>query len=1113
MGRLLCSEKSEPSRKAEDIHSIQSSRTPLMSANIPLQQQNTAAFPPISPVYLRANTVNQRPVSSFADMPPLQERSHSSFQDSFSAQSEIKQVRSSAVSPNLKLPPIFPSKASSAPEVLSLPSQSNASVPPVSHDVGNAKCPSLMDMRLAYENMMVSYFMPQSVKSENSSLPENISTGQIPNQQIQNSRQSAFSPTYASHSLSSVQQLMEPCNNNYMVSQTIIPDQNYAMQENLIPVDSSLTPKNSQTYANPVQIPSTVTQHTSRDVTSSGCTLLDGMSFDDYQQQSLISLQTNKILKSDNGYNPESLPSIPPVQESITNSASSEPQPPLLVHGDQNTNIADMSAVINELSMFIPSQDNDMVDSAFSSSDNIRTFSTSVSTTNVSTCTTALSSSVNYQYHPKSDPTWGRFSVLPPVMSSAAPSGGCISESDNISLMSYNSVPSNAQNNSQMGMYYTSFSPFSVNFSDNLSSAFAPSPRYSGRSSYSGRGTRNKRALSNSPLSAEGIDLNSIIRMSPTSLIAYINGSRSSSSCVSPGSAGERTGCYGHLSARNSSSSPHSGSNSSGNRRSASYTPQTSTPGMSNSRSTQSNTTSDNSNASAICNESSKTEFLDMDDNLLVIQAMQDLESGATISGNAPFPFSNNIIHPSQLIPECENLQVLPQDIAAFRTEDFLPYVPPVLPPVHTHIQPNFQTQSSQSLHNITPHNKPPPTYDQHMARKATLQKNSSSESSQPSNSSSFESSEGDKTVAGNSSTDTESNRMFACRWLDCTAVFQDQDEFVSHIEKVHVDQKKGEDFICYWKLCPRRLHPFNARYKLLVHMRVHSGDKPNKCSYSGCKKAFSRLENLKIHLRSHTGERPYSCTFPGCTKTFSNSSDRTKHQKTHHDTKPYVCQVTGCGKRYTDPSSLRKHVKKSHPDKKEPERKKIRGGVEELDPKDVNECLMIQAIKPITLCDASPPEPTDSGLGRSPRGSQPASSSDHYPGLIYDSLCRTETAQGSSCHTSPSSHHSSPPGPTDRDKIPSNNNSLRVPILPPIVPSPTSQIQNFPNQNQMPSGRPTSKNTAMQRASAGSSLESSPRRNSSVMLQGARNAPEVSASRLSDIYSSTIRKTPDIYG
>ena len=80
MGRLLCPEKSEPGRKAEDTSNFHPSHAHPMSTNIPLQQQNIAIFPPISPVYLRPHPLNPRPVSSFADMPPLQERSHSSFQ-------------------------------------------------------------------------------------------------------------------------------------------------------------------------------------------------------------------------------------------------------------------------------------------------------------------------------------------------------------------------------------------------------------------------------------------------------------------------------------------------------------------------------------------------------------------------------------------------------------------------------------------------------------------------------------------------------------------------------------------------------------------------------------------------------------------------------------------------------------------------------------------------------------------------------------------------------------------------------------------------------------------------------------------------------------------------
>uniref|UniRef100_A0A8C8SUQ5 GLIS family zinc finger 1 n=1 Tax=Pelusios castaneus TaxID=367368 RepID=A0A8C8SUQ5_9SAUR len=187
------------------------------------------------------------------------------------------------------------------------------------------------------------------------------------------------------------------------------------------------------------------------------------------------------------------------------------------------------------------------------------------------------------------------------------------------------------------------------------------------------------------------------------------------------------------------------------------------------------------------------------------------------------------------------------------------------------------------------------------------------------------------------------SNGRQVCRWIDCNATYDQQDELVRHLEKTHIDQRKGEDFTCFWAGCVRRYKPFNARYKLLIHMRVHSGEKPNKCMFEGCNKAFSRLENLKIHLRSHTGEKPYLCQHPGCQKAFSNSSDRAKHQRTHLDTKPYACQIPGCSKRYTDPSSLRKHVK-AHSAKEQQVRKKLHSCTD-IEQDVLSECLAIQQL------------------------------------------------------------------------------------------------------------------------------------------------------------------------
>ncbi|XP_075231625.1 transcriptional activator cubitus interruptus isoform X2 [Lycorma delicatula] len=151
------------------------------------------------------------------------------------------------------------------------------------------------------------------------------------------------------------------------------------------------------------------------------------------------------------------------------------------------------------------------------------------------------------------------------------------------------------------------------------------------------------------------------------------------------------------------------------------------------------------------------------------------------------------------------------------------------------------------------------------------------------------------------------------CHWKECGMEFQTQDHLVKHINNDHIHANK-KAFVCRWEDCSREEKPFKAQYMLVVHMRRHTGEKPHKCTFEGCTKAYSRLENLKTHLRSHTGEKPYTCEYPGCTKAFSNASDRAKHQnRTHSNEKPYVCKAPGCTKRYTDPSSLRKHVKTVH--------------------------------------------------------------------------------------------------------------------------------------------------------------------------------------------------------
>ncbi|XP_063152290.1 zinc finger and SCAN domain-containing protein 22-like [Candoia aspera] len=114
--------------------------------------------------------------------------------------------------------------------------------------------------------------------------------------------------------------------------------------------------------------------------------------------------------------------------------------------------------------------------------------------------------------------------------------------------------------------------------------------------------------------------------------------------------------------------------------------------------------------------------------------------------------------------------------------------------------------------------------------------------------------------------------------------------------ERIHTGEKPYK--------CTECGASFRKSAQLKAHEGIHTGEVPFRCSM--CQKTFTSGSNLIVHERIHTGEKPYRCA--SCGKSFRQKGTLTTHEKIHMGEKPFKCLT--CGKNFRQKGTLTTHEK-----------------------------------------------------------------------------------------------------------------------------------------------------------------------------------------------------------
>lgn len=136
-----------------------------------------------------------------------------------------------------------------------------------------------------------------------------------------------------------------------------------------------------------------------------------------------------------------------------------------------------------------------------------------------------------------------------------------------------------------------------------------------------------------------------------------------------------------------------------------------------------------------------------------------------------------------------------------------------------------------------------------------------------------------------------------------CNESFAYWKRYKSHLVSAHNAPAKFSCDICDYKT--------QESYKLVVHKRQHTGERPFHCKQ--CPKEFSRARQLLCHMVTHSKEKNLICEI--CSKAFAASRYLTAHMKTHTKERNYVCPDESCGMSFIQNRVMQKHIRSSHPE------------------------------------------------------------------------------------------------------------------------------------------------------------------------------------------------------